>query len=164
MIKLIKKSNQMNNKMYNQKKSLYLLLFAIIILSVTIIISISSAYSYVNIKNHLITDMKNNSDNMVLELKNNIKNLVASYSINEYEKVLFNEMESNDILLAICFLYMYFSVSFFYFVFLLRFSDAFYISFFLRVFLQPFLCMNGSVNHIHSLCFIAVMSFSCLFT
>ena len=42
--------------------------------------------------------------------------------------------------------------------------DAFYISFFLRVFLQPFLCMNGSVNHIHSLCFIAVMSFSCLFT
>ena len=75
MIKLIKKSNQMNNKMYNQKKSLYLLLFAIIILSVTIIISISSAYSYVNIKNHLITDMKNNSDNIVLELKNNIKNL-----------------------------------------------------------------------------------------
>ena len=101
MIKLIKKSNQMNSKMYNQKKSLYLLLFTIIILSVTIIISISSAYSYVNIKNHLITDMKNNSDNIVLELKNNIKNLVASYSINEYEKVLFNEMESNEILFAI---------------------------------------------------------------
>ena len=101
MIKLIKKSNQMNSKMNNQKKSLYLLLFTIIILSVTIIISISSAYSYVNIKNHLITDMKNNSNNMVLELKNNIKNLVASYSINEYEKVLFNEMESNEILFAI---------------------------------------------------------------
>ncbi|MBY0541601.1 MAG: PAS domain S-box protein, partial [Campylobacterales bacterium] len=50
---------------------------------------------------HLISDMKNNSNSIILELKNNIKNLVASYSINEYEKALFNEMESNDILFAI---------------------------------------------------------------
>lgn len=87
--------------MYNPKKPLYLILFTIIILSVTIIISINSTYSYVTIKNHLISDMKNNSNSIILELKNNIKNLVASYSINEYEKALFNEMESNDILFAI---------------------------------------------------------------
>ncbi|PUE64308.1 PAS domain S-box protein [Arcobacter caeni] len=87
--------------MYNPKKSLYLILFTIIILSVTIIISINSTYNYINIRNHLIKDIKNNSNNIILELKNNIKNLVASYSINEYEKVLFNEIESNDILLAI---------------------------------------------------------------
>ncbi|MFA6740056.1 MAG: PAS domain S-box protein [Arcobacteraceae bacterium] len=87
--------------MYNPKKPLYLILFTIIILSVTIIISINSTYNYINIKNHLIQDIKNNSNNIILELKNNIKNLVASYSINEYEKALFNEMESNDILFAI---------------------------------------------------------------
>lgn len=87
--------------MYNPKKSLYLILFTIIILSVTIIISINSTYSYITVKHHLINDMKKESNDMILKLKNNIKNLVISYSINEYEKLLFNEMESNEILFAI---------------------------------------------------------------
>ena len=87
--------------MYNPKKSLYLILFTIIILTVTIIISINSTYSYLSIKNNIINSMKNESNNMVIELKNNIQNLIASYSINEYEKILLNEMESKDILFAI---------------------------------------------------------------
>jgi PAS domain S-box-containing protein len=38
---------------------------------------------------------------MIVELRNNIKNLMDSYSVNEYEKLLHNEMESNEILFAI---------------------------------------------------------------
>lgn len=87
--------------MYNPKKSLYLILFTIIILTVTIIISVNLTYSYLSIKNNIINSMKNESNNMVIELKNNIQNLIASYSINEYEKILLNEMESKDILFAI---------------------------------------------------------------
>ena len=87
--------------MYNPKKSLYLILFTIIILTVTIIISVNLTYSYLSIKNNIINSMKNESNNMVIELKNNIQNLIASYSINEYEKILLNEMESKDILFAV---------------------------------------------------------------
>ena len=87
--------------MYNPKKSLYLILFTIIILTVTTIISINSAYNYINIKNNIINNIKNESNSMIIELRNNIKNLVDSYSINEYEKFLFNEMEASEMLFAI---------------------------------------------------------------
>lgn len=87
--------------MYNPKKSLYLILFTIIILTVTVIISINSTYNYMNIKNNIINNIKNESNNMIVELKNNIKSLVDSYSINEYEKFLFNQMEASEMLFAI---------------------------------------------------------------
>ena len=61
--------------MYNPKKSLYLILFTIIILTVTTIISINSAYNYINIKNNIINNIKNESNSMIIELRNNIKNL-----------------------------------------------------------------------------------------
>ena len=64
--------------MYNPKKSLYLILFTIIILTVTTIISINSAYNYINIKNNIINNIKNESNNMIVELKNNIKKYIQS--------------------------------------------------------------------------------------
>ncbi len=88
-------------KMYNQKKSLYLILSPIIILTVILVISINSTISYITTKNQIINDIKNDSNRMIVELRNNIKNLMDSYSVNEYEKLLHNEMESNEILFAI---------------------------------------------------------------
>ena len=88
-------------KMYNQKKSLYLILSPIIILTVILVISINSTISYITTKNQIINDIKNDSNRMIIELRNNIKNLMDSYSVNEYEKLLHNEMESNEILFAI---------------------------------------------------------------
>ena len=73
--------------MNNQKKSLYLILTTIIVLTVILIVSIHSTFSYINTKNSVIDNIKKQSNNMSLELKNNITNLIESYSINEYEKL-----------------------------------------------------------------------------
>ena len=87
--------------MNNQKKSLYLILSTIIVLTVVFIISIHSTISYINTKNSMINNIKKQSNNMSLELKENIANLIESYSINEYEKLLHNQMYSNEILFAL---------------------------------------------------------------
>ena len=87
--------------MYNQKKSLYLILSTIIVLTVVFIISIHSIFSYITTKNSVIANMKNQSNNMSIQLKNNIANFIESYSINEYEKLLHNQMDSNEILFAL---------------------------------------------------------------
>ena len=87
--------------MNNQKKSLYLILSTIIVLTVVFIISIHSTISYINTKNSMINNIKKQSNNMSLELKENIANLIESYSINEYEKLLYNQMYSNEILFAL---------------------------------------------------------------
>ena len=87
--------------MNNQKKSLYLILSTIIVLMVVLIISIHSTVSYINTKNSMINNIKKQSNNMSLELKENIANLIESYSINEYEKLLHNQMYSNEILFAL---------------------------------------------------------------
>ena len=87
--------------MNNQKKSLYLILSTIIVLMVVLLISIHSTVSYINTKNSMINNIKKQSNNMSLELKENIANLIESYSINEYEKLLHNQMYSNEILFAL---------------------------------------------------------------
>ncbi len=87
--------------MNNMKKSLYLILTPIIVLTVVLIITINSSINYITTKNNLINIIKNDSNNVLIKLKNNIGYLINSYAINEYEKLLNNEMESNEILYAI---------------------------------------------------------------
>lgn len=87
--------------MNNMKKSLYLILTPIIVLTVVLIIAINSSINYITTKNNLINIIKNDSNNVLIKLKNNIGYLINSYAINEYEKLLYNEMESNEILYAI---------------------------------------------------------------
>ena len=87
--------------MYNSKKSLYLILSPIIVLTVVLVISINSTISYITTKNEIINNIKNDSNNIIIKLKNNIVNLIDSYSVNEYEKLLHNEMESNENLFSI---------------------------------------------------------------
>ena len=83
--------------MKNNKKSLYLTLGIIIITTVTIIMSIHSAYSYISIKDKIIEDMKINSRATIISLKDNVSNLLASYSVNEYENLIFNEIKRRNI-------------------------------------------------------------------
>ncbi len=87
--------------MNHQKKSLYLILSAIIVLTVVLIISIHSVFSYINTKNSIIDNIKKESNNISIQLKKNISNLIESYSIHEYEKLLHNQMYSNEILFAL---------------------------------------------------------------
>ena len=79
------------------RRSIYLTLSIIIITTVTIIMSIHSAYNYTQTKNKLIEDMKDNSRTTIISLKNNLKNLVASYAVNEYDNLILNEMKRRDI-------------------------------------------------------------------
>lgn len=83
--------------MNEHKKSIYLTLSIIIITTVTIIMSIHSAYNYTQTKNKLIVDMKDNSRTTIISLKNNLKSLVASYAVNEYDNLILNEIKRKDI-------------------------------------------------------------------
>ncbi len=81
----------------SRKHSLYLTLGLAIVATVTLIMSINASYNYVHTKNKIIKNMKDNSRTTILSLKNNITNLIASYAINEYDKLITNEIERRDI-------------------------------------------------------------------
>jgi PAS domain S-box-containing protein len=91
----------MRNNIFNKKKSLYFIVSTIIILTVTLVISINSIYSYKNAKSYIINNINNESNSIVIELKNNITNLISSYSVNEYEKFLYSQLDSKKFLFAI---------------------------------------------------------------
>ena len=52
--------------MYNSKKSLYLILSPIIVLTVVLVISINSTISYITTKNEIINNIKNDSNNIII--------------------------------------------------------------------------------------------------
>ncbi|WP_298750430.1 PAS domain S-box protein [uncultured Arcobacter sp.] len=86
-----------NTQTKKYKLSLFLTLALIITISVTSILTINAAYNYYHIKNRIIDEIKDNSNEAILSLKSNITNLIISYSINEYEKLIINELQSKDI-------------------------------------------------------------------
>lgn len=83
-------------KKISKKRSLYLTVGIIIILTVAIIMSVHSAYTYVATKNKIIEEMKYSSMLTVSSLQKNLTHLIESYSVNEYDLLLFNEMEPRD--------------------------------------------------------------------
>ena len=83
--------------MKNKKFSLYLALGIIIITVIIVIMSLNSTYTYINTKNKIIKNMKNNSEMTILSLNDNIKNMIESYSINEYYNLIQNEISRRDI-------------------------------------------------------------------
>ncbi len=80
-----------------QKKSLYSSLAIIIITTVTIIITINSTYQYINIKERTIKDIKKNSRQTIITLKKNLSTLISAYAINEYDKLILNEIQKKEI-------------------------------------------------------------------
>ncbi len=81
----------------SRKYSLYLTLGLAIIVTVTLIMSINAGYNYVHTKSKIIENMKEDSRTIVLSLQSNITNLIASYAINEYDKLIANEIKQRDI-------------------------------------------------------------------
>jgi len=80
----------LKNKTY--KQSIYVTLGIIIISTVLIIMSIQSTYTYIATKKKMIQDMKHSSKITISSLQKNVANHVESYSVNEYEKLVLNEM------------------------------------------------------------------------
>ena len=78
------------------KHSLYITLGIIIVSTIIIIMSIHSTYTYVETKNMIIQKIKYDSSHTIVSLQNNITNLIASYSINEYDNLILNEMQQKD--------------------------------------------------------------------
>ena len=78
------------------KQSLYVTLGIIIITTVTIIMSIHSAHIYQNTKEKIIKKMSIESKATAVSLQKNLADLIESYSINEYAKLVFNEMYPRD--------------------------------------------------------------------
>lgn len=81
----------------NKSYPLYLILSMLIFLTVTVIITINSTYTYINTKERIIDEMKNSSKSTIISLKDNISHLIESYSINEYSKIIINELKNKDI-------------------------------------------------------------------
>lgn len=80
-------------KKINYQKSLYVTLGIIIVSTVSVIMSLQSTYGYISTKNEIINEMKRSSKVTTDSLKKNITNLMLSYSINEYDNLIQNEME-----------------------------------------------------------------------
>ncbi|MCK4864552.1 MAG: PAS domain S-box protein [Gammaproteobacteria bacterium] len=55
--------------------------------------SVQSSYTYISTKNKIIQEMKQSSRQTIASLQKNITNLMAAYSINEYDNIIFNEIE-----------------------------------------------------------------------
>lgn len=59
--------------------------------------SIDAAFNYSDTKQNIINDMKQSSKATIVSLKKNLANLISSYSINEYDNLVQNEIASRDI-------------------------------------------------------------------
>jgi len=81
----------------SKKKSLYVTLGIIIGTAVGIITSFHATYDYLVLKNKIVHEMKNNSKLTAESLQKNIATLMASYSVNEYENLIRNEIQNRDI-------------------------------------------------------------------
>ncbi|MFA6196535.1 MAG: EAL domain-containing protein [Sulfurimonas sp.] len=86
----------MDFKNITHERSLYVTLGVIIVLVVTIIMSIHTTYIYMDTKNNIFQGMKQSSRHIIVSLQKNVMDLMKSYSINEYDKLVLNEMEGRD--------------------------------------------------------------------
>ncbi|HLD23388.1 MAG TPA: EAL domain-containing protein, partial [Sulfuricurvum sp.] len=80
------------------KQSLYVTLAIIIISTVTVIVSVHSAYYYIVTKNKTVEAMKDTSLLTISALQKNVTNLIEAYAVNEYDTLVLNEIESRDML------------------------------------------------------------------
>ncbi len=88
-------------KILPAKQSLYVTLAIIIISTITIIMSVSSAYYYTVTKSKTIEEMKQTSALSISALQKNVTNLIEAYAIHEYDTLIRNEIESRDMLAII---------------------------------------------------------------
>jgi len=80
-------------KKYANKLPLYITLGIVIISTVSIVVFINSRYTYIETKNNIIEEMEHSSRQTIISLQKNMAPLMASFSVNEYETLVFNEMQ-----------------------------------------------------------------------
>ncbi|MEJ5169151.1 MAG: hypothetical protein WHU93_08275, partial [Arcobacteraceae bacterium] len=85
----------------NNRYSLYTFLTLGIVVAVSLVISLFATYRYVETKERIINDMVNTSHLTIDALKNNIQTYIESYSPNEYENLIINQMSNKNILAII---------------------------------------------------------------
>jgi len=83
---------------YKYKPSLYLTLALTIILTVLVVLSLHTRTNYNELKSNTIVQMKSESTETIKLLLKNISNDLESYAINEYNKVLANQMKVSNYL------------------------------------------------------------------
>ncbi|WP_294869969.1 EAL domain-containing protein [Sulfuricurvum sp. RIFCSPLOWO2_12_FULL_43_24] len=83
--------------MSSNKQSMMVTLGIIIISTVSLIMSIHSSYTYLATKNTMIEEMKQSSNITVSSLRKNVSNLIEAYAVNEYDHLVYNEMEPKNI-------------------------------------------------------------------
>jgi len=79
------------------KNSLYISLFFVVVSIVIIFMSIQTTYTYFSTKERIIENMQKNSYQTAQSLQNNLAHLIESYSVNEYLKLIHNELYKKDI-------------------------------------------------------------------
>jgi diguanylate cyclase (GGDEF)-like protein len=80
----------------NKRQSLYVTLGVIIVIVVTLILSIQSAYNYGVTKDQMILEIEKSSMETILSLEKNIANLMSAYAVHEYGELVLNEMIHNN--------------------------------------------------------------------
>jgi len=83
------------------KYSLFSTLGSAIVIIVIFGLTTNSIYHYYSTKQTMIQDMKEESDLVALSLEKSLSSLMASYSVNEYETLIQNQMARKDILAII---------------------------------------------------------------
>jgi hypothetical protein len=86
--------------MFNKKYSLYIYLTLGIVIIISLVMSSFTFYWYHTSKERKIEETLANSELTISSLKNNIQTYIESYSPNEYEKIVSNQL-SNRYFLAI---------------------------------------------------------------
>jgi len=79
------------------RDSLFVRLATIITIVVVSIISLHAAVTYINKKHQIIAQMQTQSKQTILLLQKSLAHFIESYSINEYEQLLYNAVENSDI-------------------------------------------------------------------
>jgi len=81
--------------------SLNALLVIVVIITVVVAITIYTIFTYNNTKEKMFTEIKEHSQLIINVTHQVVGQLIASYNVNEYERVLIGEMGRNDILAII---------------------------------------------------------------
>ena len=76
----------------------FLLPFLIIIIT---IVSFYAVYSYFETKQRLVNDINLKSNSIIIQLSDALPHFIESYAINEYKKLIENELQDSDILAII---------------------------------------------------------------
>ena len=78
------------------KHPIYVTLGIIIISAVAIISVLQSTYSYLSTKHRIENEMRESVERSIISLNKNIATYLSSYAVNEYQKLVTNELERRN--------------------------------------------------------------------